>query len=86
MLEKKKREFVYSENADYQKKYQKSLKRMLLSFNPKNPDDMRMWEFIQSKGEKNRVPYIKKLIKEDMEHQPIRLHVDGIELDKLVTK
>lgn len=62
-----KRKFVYSDNADYQKQYQHSLKRILLSFNPKNLDDMRIWEHIQSKGEKNRVPYIKKLILMDME-------------------
>lgn len=68
----------------YNRKYQKTLKRILLSFNPKNPDDVQMWEYIQSKGDKNRVPYIKKLIREDMKNQPI--YVDTPKIGKLVIK
>ncbi len=64
-----KRKFNYSENAEYQKQYQKTLKRMLLSFNPKNPEDMQIWEHIQNKGSKARIPYIKRLIREDMEKE-----------------
>lgn len=52
--------------AEYQKQYQKTLNRILISFNPKNADDVRMWEHLQSKGKNMKIPYIKGLIKKDM--------------------
>ena len=63
----KKREFIYSENAEYQKEYQRSLKKVLVSFNPRKEEDMALWDFLQSKGISNRIPYLKSLIKADME-------------------
>ena len=62
----KKREFIYSENAEYQKSYQRTLKRLMISFNPKNDDDVVLWEHLQSKGKGKIVPYIKGLIRKDM--------------------
>ena len=38
----------------------------LSSFNPKNEEDVAMWEFLQSKGKTKKIPYIKALIKKDM--------------------
>ena len=64
--EKKKRVFVYAENAEYQKEYQSKLNRILVSFNPKNAEDVKMWDFLQSKGKYKKIPYIKGLIKKDM--------------------
>lgn len=66
LSEAKKRTYSYSENADYQKAYQKQLHRILISFNPKKEEDMKLWEFLRSKGERKQIPYIKKLIAQDM--------------------
>lgn len=52
--------------SEYNKKYQKTLNRILISFNPKNEEDVKMWEFLQEKGKMKRIPYIKGLIKKDM--------------------
>lgn len=52
--------------SEYNKSYQKTLNRILISFNPKNEEDMVMWEFLQSKGKTKKIPYIKALIKKDM--------------------
>lgn len=62
----KKREFIYSENAEYQKEYQRTLKRLLISFNPKNAEDVLLWDHLQSKGKGKIIPYIKSLIRKDM--------------------
>ena len=62
----KKREFVYADNAEYQKEYQRTLNRILISFNPKNEDDVLLWNHLQSKGKGKIVPYIKGLIRNDM--------------------
>ena len=65
----KKREYVYSENAEYQKEYQRTLNRILISFNPRTADDVILWDHLQSKGKGNIVPYIKRLIMEDMKEE-----------------
>ena len=63
----KKRTFVYSENAEYQKQYQHSLHRIILSFNPKNKEDEILWKHLESK--ENRSGYIKFLIKMDIDRE-----------------
>ena len=52
--------------TEYNREYQKKLNRILISFNPKNDDDVKMWDFLQSKGKNKKIPYIKGLIKKDM--------------------
>ena len=66
MSEKRKPAFVYADHADYQKGYQRSLNRILLSFNPRKPDDLELWDFLRSKGEGKQIAYIKSLIRRDM--------------------
>ena len=58
--------YTYADHADYQKEYQRSLNRILISFNPRNPDDLELWEFLRSKGEGKQIGYIKGLIRRDM--------------------
>lgn len=59
------------DSAEYNKAYQKKLHRILISFNPANKDDVKIWEHLQSKGERKKIPYIKQLIKNDMkENEP----------------
>ena len=53
--------------GEYNKQYQKRLKRILVSFNPTNKDDMEMWEHLENKGKYNKIPYIKSLIMKDMQ-------------------
>lgn len=53
------------DNKDYQNKYHKAMKNKLISFNPSNPDDMKLWDYLQTK--KNKTGYIKELIRKDME-------------------
>lgn len=53
------------DNKVYQNEYHKAMKTKLLSFNPSSPEDMELWEYLQSKG--NVTGYIKKLIREDMQ-------------------
>lgn len=52
--------------GEYNKQYQRSLNRILISFNPKNAEDVKMWDHLQSKGRNKKIPYIKGLIKKDM--------------------
>lgn len=54
------------DNKAYQNEYHKSMKNKLISFNPNSPEDMEIWEFLMSKGKGNVSPYIKKLIRDDM--------------------
>ena len=54
------------DNKAYQNEYHKAMKTKLISFNPSNAEDMEIWEFLISKGKGNVSPYIKKLIREDM--------------------
>lgn len=54
---------TFDEKA-YQREYHNSMKTKLLSFNPRNPRDMEIWEHIQ--GKKNVTEYIKGLIVADM--------------------
>ena len=61
--------FIYEDNKEYQKEYQHSLKRILVSFNPRKEEDIALWEHHQSKGRKARLPYIKRLIREDMKKE-----------------
>ena len=53
------------DNKKYQNEYHKAMKTKLISFNPGNPEDMRLWEYLQTK--ENQTGYIKKLIREDIE-------------------
>ena len=52
-------------HKQYQNEYHKAMKTKLLSFNPSNPDDMIIYEYLQTKD--NATGYIKDLIRADME-------------------
>ena len=52
------------DNKVYQNEYHKSMKTKLISFNPNNPEDMRLWDHLQK--QKNQTGYIKDLIREDI--------------------
>lgn len=60
-MEKEKR---YNHKA-YQNEYHKGMKNKLISFNPNNPEDMKLWGHLQTK--ENKSGYIKGLIRKDME-------------------
>ena len=49
----------------YQNEYHKAMKTKLISFNPNIPDDMKLWDHLQTK--ENKTGYIKELIRKDME-------------------
>lgn len=51
------------DNKEYQNEYHKKMKTKLISFNPNNPDDMEIWEYLQTV--ENVTGYIKDLIRED---------------------
>lgn len=53
------------DNKKYQLDYHKSMKTKLISFNPNSPEDMRLWDHLQTK--ENKTGYIKELIRKDME-------------------
>ena len=53
------------DNKKYQNEYHKGMKTKLISFNPNNPDDMKLWSHLQTK--ENKTGYIKELIRQDME-------------------
>ena len=53
------------DNKAYQNEYHKAMKTKLLSFNPGKPDDMKLWDYLQTKP--NITGYIKDLIRKDME-------------------
>ena len=53
------------DNKAYQNEYHKAMKTKLISFNPTNSDDMKIWDHLQTK--KNQTGYIKGLIREDMD-------------------
>lgn len=55
------------DNKDYQNKYHKTMKTKLLSFNPRNPDDMELYNHLMK--QKNASGYIKELIRKDMPTQ-----------------
>ena len=55
------------DHKKYQLDYHKSMKTKLISFNPNNPDDMMLWEHLQTKENKTR--YIKALIWKDMQNK-----------------
>ena len=54
------------DNKAYQNEYHKAMKNKLISFNPNDPDDMILWDYLMSKGRGNVTPYIKGLIRKDM--------------------
>ena len=53
------------DNRTYQNEYHKAMKTKLLSFNPAKPEDMELWDYMQTKP--NITGYIKVLIRKDME-------------------
>lgn len=53
------------DNKVYQNEYHKAMKNKLLSFNPANPDDMKLWDHLMKQD--NVTGYIKNLIRKDME-------------------
>lgn len=57
----------FFDNKAYQNEYHKAMKNKLISFNPANEEDMMLWEFLRSKGHGNVTPYIKELIRKDMQ-------------------
>lgn len=51
----------------YDKEYiNKNIAMKTLSFNQNDPEDMEIYDWIQSKGKRNGTKYIKDLIREDM--------------------
>ena len=52
------------DNRQYQNEYHRNMKKVLISFNRTNEDDMRIWEYLEKK--KNVTGYIKDLIRADM--------------------
>ena len=53
------------DNKVYQNEYHKAMKTKLISFNPNNPDDMKLWDYLQK--QENQTGYIKNLIRKDLE-------------------
>ena len=51
-------------HKEYQNEYHKAMKTKLLSFNPKNEEDMIIWEYLQKQA--NSSAYLKGLIKKDI--------------------
>lgn len=56
----------FYDHKAYQNEYHKGMKTKLISFNPANDEDMKLWEFLIAKGKGKVSPYIKSLIKKDM--------------------
>lgn len=54
------------DNKTYQNDYHKAMKTKLISFNPNDPEDMKIWDFLMGKGKGNVTAYIKDLIREDI--------------------
>jgi hypothetical protein len=52
------------DDKSYQNEYHKAMKNKLISFNPANEEDMKLWDYLQTKD--NKTGYIKNLIREDM--------------------
>lgn len=57
------------DNKVYQNEYHKGMKTKLISFNPNSPEDMEIWDFLIEKGKGNVTPYIKGLIRDDMNQE-----------------
>ena len=55
------------DNKVYQNEYHKAMKTKLISFNPANMNDMRIWDYLQTKN--NQTGYIKGLIRKDMDKE-----------------
>ena len=51
-------------HKEYQAEYQRSMKRIFLTFNPTNENDMILFEYV--KAQDNTTGYIKELIRADM--------------------
>ena len=54
------------DNKAYQNEYHKAMKHKLVSFNPNDPEDMKLYEYLMSKGKGKVTAYIKDLIRKDM--------------------
>ena len=54
------------DNKAYQNEYHKAMKHKLISFNPNDPEDMKLYEYLMSKGKGKVTSYIKDLIRKDM--------------------
>lgn len=52
---------------EYQKQYQRKMHRILLTFNPANDDDMLIWQMLEERGNRNKIPFIKAAIRKAME-------------------
>ena len=52
---------------EYQKQYQRKMHRILLTFNPSNDDDMLIWQMLEERGSRNRIPFIKAAIRKAMD-------------------
>ena len=61
----RKKSGLYNDKS-YQNEYHKKMKHKLISFNPVNQDDMILYDYMMS--QKNVTGYIKRLIREDMDH------------------
>ena len=55
------------DNKAYQNDYHKAMKAKLISFNPVNDVDMKIWEYLQTKD--NVTGYIKQLILKDIKEK-----------------
>lgn len=55
------------DNKAYQNDYHKAMKTKLISFNPVNDVDMKIWEYLQTKD--NVTGYIKQLILKDIKEK-----------------
>lgn len=57
------------DNKIYQNEYHKAMKHKLISFNPNDPEDMEIYQFLMSKGKGKVTAYIKSLIRADLAEQ-----------------
>jgi hypothetical protein len=53
----------------YQKQYQRKMHRILLTFNPSNEQDMAQWDYLQGKGSRNRIPFIKQAVQKAIDEE-----------------
>lgn len=56
------------DHKSYQNGYHKAMKTKLISFNPNNDEDMKLWDHLQTKP--NQTGYIKNLIRKDIQENP----------------
>ena len=53
------------DNKVYQNEYHKAMKTKLISFNPNNPEDMKLWDHLHK--QETQTGFIKDLIRTDMQ-------------------